>query len=308
MGAALVAEAGASSGLATKRFDASHVSIHYVEGAQNGPPLILLHGLTRDWTSFAVLFPQLVPRFHVFALDLRGHGESGRVKHGYRIAEFAEDVSEFVSGITPAGAAVFGHSLGAMAGMCAAAETPAISSLIVGDSLLTPSNLACMYDPLFSQLHGMLVRGGTEEELARGIGRIQLQFPGITESIRLNELPGNTDAVLLSWAHTEIRTDTEVLQMTLDRTSYAGWDPERILQRIKCPVLLLQGNPELDALLSDSDVALAKRLLPLAEHVRFPLLGHALFMQQPKPVLNEILRFLSSITSASGENFLPMDE
>jgi pimeloyl-ACP methyl ester carboxylesterase len=290
-----VAEAGASSGLTSKKFDASHASIHYVEGPHNGPPLILLHGLTRDWTSFSVLFPQLVPRFHVFALDLRGHGESGRVKHGYRIAEFAQDVSEFVSAITPAGAAVFGHSLGAMVAMCAAADHSAVSALIVGDSLITPANLAYMYDPLFSQLHALLLRGGSEEELARGIGRIQLQFPGITESIQLNELSGNTDAALLAWAHTAIRTAPEALQMTLDRSFHAGWDPERILPRIQCPVLLLQGNPELDALLSDSDVALAKKLLPRAEHVRFPLLGHALFMQQSKPVLDEVLRFLSRV-------------
>ena len=83
--------------------------------------------------------------------------------------------------------------------------------------------------------------------------------------------------------------------MTLDRSSHAGWDPERILPRITCPVLLLQGNPELDALLSDSDLALAKRLLPRAQHVSFPLLGHALFMQQAKPVLDEVLRFLASV-------------
>ena len=238
------------------------------------------------------MFSELVPRFHIFSLDLRGHGESGRVKDGYSIGDFGLDVSEFVQAVIPAGAAVFGHSLGAMAGMCAAADTAAIKALIVGDSLITPANLAFMYDALFAQLHALLLRGGSLEELAHGIGAIQLQFPGISESIRLNELPGNSDAVLLAWARTAIRTDPEALQMTLNRTSHAEWDPERVLPRIQCPVLLLQGNPELDALLSDSDVALAMRLLPRAQHVKFPLLGHALFMQQPKPVLDAILRFL----------------
>ena len=288
-----MAGSAASFGFESKRFQASQVSLHYAESPQNGPPLILLHGLSRDWTSFSVLFSGLVPRFHIFALDLRGHGESGRVKNSYGIGDFGLDVSEFVQDVTRAGAAVFGHSLGAMAGICAAAETPVITSLIVGDSLISPANLACLYDPLFAQLHTLLLRGESVEELARGIGGIQIQFPGITESIRLNELPGNSDAVLLAWARTAIRTDPEALQMTLDRSSHVGWEPERILSRIQCPVLLLQGNPELDALLSDSDVALAMKLLPRAQHVRFPLLGHALFMQQPKPVLDAIFRFLS---------------
>jgi pimeloyl-ACP methyl ester carboxylesterase len=183
----------------------------------------------------------------------------------------AEDVSEFVEQNLPAGAAVFGHSLGAMVGMAAAADHPSVTALIIGDSLITPSNLAGVYDALFEQLHALILRGGTEQELARGLGKIEFRLPGISEGIRLEELPGNTEGILLGWAHTVIRTDPEALQMTLDRSCHSGWDPERILPRIACPVLLLQGNPELDALLTDADLAVAKRLLPRSEHVKFPL-------------------------------------
>ena len=255
---------------------------------------MLLHGLTRDCRSFSVLFPELVAQYHVFSVDLRGHGESGRVKNGYRISAMAEDVKELLAAVIGSPAALFGHSLGAMVGMFAAADNPAVSALIVGDSLMTPSNLAAMYDPIFSQLHRLLLRGGSEQELARGIGEIEIHFPGISERLRLEELPGNSDSTLSEWARTAIRTDPECLRMTLDRSSHDGWDPERILRRITCPVLLLQGNPELDALLSDSDVRLATRLLPQVRHVKFPLLGHALFMQQAKPVLDEVLQFLTS--------------
>lgn len=279
----------------TKTFGATDAELHYAEGPPNGLPLVLLHGLTRDWRSFTVLLPEFVSRFHVFSLDLRGHGESGRVKDGYRVSAMGEDVKEFVQREIGSPTALFGHSLGAMVGMFAAAGNPNVSALIVGDSLLTPGNLAAMYDSIFSQLHRLLLRGGSEQDLARGIGTIEIHFPGISEAIRLEELPGNSGAVLREWARTAIRTDPECLRMTLDRSAHADWDPESILPRIACPVLLLQGNPELDALLSDSDVALARRLLPCAQHVRFPLLGHALFMQQAKPVLDEVLRFLAAL-------------
>jgi pimeloyl-ACP methyl ester carboxylesterase len=68
-----------------------------------------------------------------------------------------------------------------------------------------------------------------------------------------------------------------------------------ILPQISCPTLLLQGNPELDALLTDDDVKIALKLLPNARHVKFPRLGHALFMQQAKPVLNAVISFLGSL-------------
>ena len=84
--------------------------------------------------------------------------------------------------------------------------------------------------------------------------------------------------------------------MTVEGTAHAGWNPEKILPRIRCPVLLLQANPELDGLLSDRDVVLAKHLLPRASHVKFPVLGHALFLQQAKPVLDAVIPFLTQVS------------
>ncbi len=47
--------------------------------------------------------------------------------------------------------------------------------------------------------------------------------------------------------------------------------------------------------MSDADVALATRLLPHHTHVKFRNLGHALFIQQPDPVLRAVTNFLESL-------------
>jgi len=289
-----VAGASVAPGFQRKIFRAREVSIHYAEGPQNRPPLVLLHGLARDWRSFLVLLRELSSRFHVFALDLRGHGESSRATRGYRITQYAQDVSEFLETVLPSGAAIFEHSLGGEVGMYVAAQGNCrATALIVGDSAISPESFArSMYDPLFFQLHELILRGGSQEELARGIGKIEIRVPDLDETLRIEELPGNSEAVLLEWAHCAMLTDPDALAMTLDGSSFEGWNPAEILPRISCPTLLLQGNPDLDALLSDSDVKLALKLLPKAEHVKFPLLGHALFIQQPKPVLQAVSDFM----------------
>jgi pimeloyl-ACP methyl ester carboxylesterase len=255
-----------------------------------------LHGLARDWKSFSVLLPELSSRFHIFGLDLRGHGGSSRVSHGYRIMDYAVDVSTFLKEVIPA-AAIFGHSLGAEVGMCAAADKDCqVSALILGDPVIAPESFArSMYDPIFLQLRQLILRKPLLQELARGIGKIEIRIPGFDRALRIEELPGNPEPVLMEWARSVMLTDPEALAMTLDGSSFAGWDPAQILPKISCPTLLLQGNPELDALLTDNDVELALKLLPNAKHVKFPLLGHALFMQQPKPVLNAALSFLGSL-------------
>ena len=273
-------------------FSAGKVPIHYVEGPSKGPPLLLLHGTARDWNSFSVLIPQLSPRFHVFIPDLRGHGTSERVPRGYRVSQFADDISEFVRRVVPSDAALFGHSLGGIVALSVAAQCP-VSAVMVGDSMISPKNLpASIYHTIFVQLRKLLVQGGSQEHIAHGIGKIQLQLPGIDEPVAIADLPGNKPVVLLEWARSAMRTDPDVLSMAAEGSTYDQWEPESILPQISCPVLLLQGNPELDALLTDCDVETAKRLLPRAEHIKFPLLGHSLFMQCVDPVLTAITGFL----------------
>ena len=294
--------ANSGAGFLEKDVLGSSVSIHYAEGPATGRPLVLLHGLSRDWRSFLPVLPNLASRFHVFALDLRGHGGSGRASGGYRISQFADDVDEFMRQRLAEGAVVFGHSLGAMVGLSLAARSSSkISALIVGDSMISPSNLsASLYGPLFRQLHELMLQKHSREELARRIGKIQLRFPGLEEPLRLEDLAGNSEAALDEWARTVERTDPEALAMSLDGSAFADWVPERILPQIACPVLLLQASPALDGLLSDSDVELAVRLLPRVRHVRFPLLGHALFMQQANPVLRAVDEFLAGNAAAQG--------
>jgi len=281
-------------------FSAGDVPIHYLEGQPNGPPLILLHGTARDWNSFSGLLPQLSSRFHIFIPDLRGHGQSGRVPNGYQISQFAGDISSFIRNIVPPAPTMLGHSLGGIIALTVAASST-VSAVIVGDSMLSPENLAAgIYHSLFRQLRDLLILGGSQDEIARGIGRIQLQLPGIDEPVAIADLPGNTEPVLLEWARSAECTDPDVLSMAVDGSTYADWSARQVLPRIACPVLLLQGNPELDALLTDSDVALAKQLLHSAEHIKFPLLGHALFMQRSQPILNAMISFLDRVLRPSG--------
>ncbi|MFY9662418.1 MAG: alpha/beta fold hydrolase, partial [Terriglobales bacterium] len=74
-------------GLVERTFDIGEgqlaVRLNYAEGPAAGPPLVLLHGLGRRWQVFLPLIPALSMRWHIFAVDLRGHGKSSRVSRGY---------------------------------------------------------------------------------------------------------------------------------------------------------------------------------------------------------------------------------
>jgi len=284
-------------GITERFFDTGKVKLNYAEGPNNGPQLVLLHGLGRRWQVFLPLIPALSLRWQIFAPDFRGHGNSARVDKGYRGQDYSDDVTCFLRGRISAPVVLFGHSLGGMVAMWIAAHHPElVRALILGDNMIVrPPMMHPMYAALFNGLWKLTRAGGTVEQIAIGIGKIRLPVPGPRESIAIHDLPGNDEAYLLSWARCVSRADPDVYGMALDGSAMEGWDPETVLRGIQCPTLLLQGSSEMGGLMSDSDVALAARVLAHHTHVKFRTIGHALFIQQPEPVLRAVTNFLESL-------------
>jgi pimeloyl-ACP methyl ester carboxylesterase len=283
-------------GLRELTFETQGVRLNYALGPETGPPLVLLHGLGRSWHVFLPLIPALSLRWQIYAVDLRGHGKSSHVARGYHGPEYSSDISAFLRERIGHPAILFGHSLGAMISMWVAAAAPElVRALILGDNMILSSTLPTGYASLFSALRDLVCKGGTVEELAQGLAKVRIRVPGIDEAVDLGELPGNDEAYLRSWARYLQQVDPVAYEMTLDGSSVQGWDGEAMLKQIQCPTLLLQANPSLGGMMSDHDVNRACALLARPVRVKCPTLGHALFIQNPEPVLRAVTNFLESL-------------
>src|SRR5437773_4887276 len=98
--------------------------LHYYEWAAPAPNLVLLHpssGYGRMWEATA---DALGARFHVYALDQRGHGDSGRPDGDYSAEEYAHDLALFFRAVGLDRAIVAGQSLGGRVGQVFAAVYP----------------------------------------------------------------------------------------------------------------------------------------------------------------------------------------
>jgi len=87
------------------------VRLHYLE-AGRGRPLIFLPGWTQPAAGFSRQLAALSDTFRCLALDFRGHGESDRPTHGYRVSRLARDCLAFLDHLGLEDAVLLGHSAG----------------------------------------------------------------------------------------------------------------------------------------------------------------------------------------------------
>ena len=107
--------------------------LNVATGPAHGPPLVLLHGVLRRWSDFAPILGPLAARWQVFAIDHRGHGASDRIAGRYLVTDYTEDVVDFITRHMPQPPVLYGHSLGGMVALAAAAALPQVQGAILED-------------------------------------------------------------------------------------------------------------------------------------------------------------------------------
>jgi len=93
-----VTPAGATiAGVTHHLADVNGVRLHYVAAGTTGSPILLVHGWPETWWAFRKLIPLLAADHRVFAVDLRGFGDSSHDDHDYSPAASAEDLHHLVT-------------------------------------------------------------------------------------------------------------------------------------------------------------------------------------------------------------------
>ncbi len=87
------------------------VRLSYLE-AGAGKPLVLIPGWSQTAEQFKYQLEGLSDRYHVIAVDMRGHGDSDKPLFGYRIQRLAKDVADVLKALDLKDVTIMGHSMG----------------------------------------------------------------------------------------------------------------------------------------------------------------------------------------------------
>jgi len=123
-----------------------------------GFPLVLIHGLNGDHTGWAPVIPELARHFRTLAIDVRGHGESGKPDQPYSIQEFSQDLKEFLSQMQITRAHILGLSMGGAVAQQFALDYPQMVRALILISTFSHVDDPCR--EAFTRLRQALTTGG----------------------------------------------------------------------------------------------------------------------------------------------------
>lgn len=88
--------------------------INYGEVENDKPPLLLIHGQMGIWEDYALVMPELGKKWHIYAVDVYGHGESSHDESLYYLGVNGDDLIWFINNVIGKPTVVAGHSNGAI--------------------------------------------------------------------------------------------------------------------------------------------------------------------------------------------------
>ena len=100
--------------IAGARHDTAAVNgtrLHYVAAGDQGVPVLLVHGFPETWWAFRKLIPLLAARYRVYAVDLRGFGDSDVAGGNYSGAVAAEDLHALIEQLSVGAMHVVGQDV-----------------------------------------------------------------------------------------------------------------------------------------------------------------------------------------------------
>jgi len=267
-----------------------NIRLHHLEwGSEGRHPIVLVHGSrlhAHVWNHFCRRFGE---RYHIIALDQRGHGDSEWSAHAdYQMEDFYEDLRTVIEARRLSRFTLIGHSLGGRVCMLYAHRHPdLLERLVLVDITPGRPSAVAVRTPGEISDDDRTAPGEFEssQEALVHLKRLMPRAPAALVEESVQHGLRRTGAGRYTWKY-----DPAFLSARRSRAS--GLDLWRVVQSIPAPTLLQYGshsnvvNHELAARLAET--------MPRCTVERIEGAGHGLFTDQPEAFAESVERFLAA--------------
>jgi len=266
--------------------DIDGLRLHYLDwGNGRHQVMLLLHGFmahAHAWDEFALGFRN---RYHIIALDQRGHGESQWSRDAvYSIDAHFSDIANIVKILSLKDLILIGHSMGGRNALFYTVCHPQnVERLVLVDA--RPSSDT-----------------GTSKTLRHHLVHLPLQADSLSEVVQVIQrlypyLSTKTCEHLASYGYRQILGGKFVpkfdVRMSLqsDRLGCVTEDLWPFLKNVVCPTLIVRGKDS--AFLSRAGVRKICKIIPGAKSKEIPMATHMPVQENPRAFQKVISDFLN---------------
>jgi pimeloyl-ACP methyl ester carboxylesterase len=279
---------------------ADGLPIHVLEWSDEGVPLLLLHGFGNEAHIYDDFAPQVAPYYRTLALDLRGHGDSGRdPERRYDYEYHVRDLECVTQALGIDRFVLLGHSLGGRIATLFAGKHPQrMAGLVLVDSAPELDSRGVMRIRLDTEKAAGEDGGGAAiASVAEYERMLSLAYPAarphaLARMARhgLRPRPGGgferkTDPAFHEGAR---RMSAEEAAAREKRTTQELWDA---LARVPCPTLVVRGAAS-DVLSPDVADKMAEEVLPQGRLALVPRASHSVMTDNPEGFAEAVCAFV----------------
>ena len=250
------------------------IKIHYLEGGR-GPAVLMMHGAgpgTSAPGNYRLVLEPMAERYHVYAMDLIGFGQSGRKPElPYFDFEFWVGQAQHLLDLIPKGpVGLIGHSISGAIALRLAAANERVSAV------LTTGTVGTRF-PINEHLAKLWTFPEKREQLRQAMQAAVYDTSSLTDDFLDNRLQmlnqdgypdyfralfgGNKQALIDSW---ELPAD--------------------VLSRVTCPIAMIHGRNDL-ACPHEQTTSRLSESLPQADVILIARCGHSPALEHPEKFL-----------------------
>jgi non-heme chloroperoxidase len=268
--------------------------IHAVERGE-GPPIVLVHGVTLGVATWAPQLHHLAARHRVIAVDQRGHGQSLHGTDGHLLERLADDLIEVLSALEVTGAVLVGHSMGGMVTQLAAVERPEDLKARVAGLVLLATSAGPLFPgavgPAAPALFAALSAKGLRRSEARGSGLFPSADVGTWASRVMFGARPNPADVELARSMTDAMSPRSLAELV---ASLSTFDVHTRIAAIDLPTHVVVGSR--DVLLAPRWSKAMAAKIPGARLSVFPGCGHMVMLEREDELNALLSEFSGALT------------
>jgi pimeloyl-ACP methyl ester carboxylesterase len=280
--------------------------VHYVDfgGADDGPAVVLVHGLGGSHLNWDLFAPLLTPHARVWALDLPGFGRSEPGGRNTSVYSNVAVLQRFLDEVVGEPVLLIGNSMGGMISILAAGERPdAVTGLVLLDPAVPGPRRAL--DPLVAVTFALYALPFVGERFLWWRRTRQSALARVREMLHLCGVdPDRLPAEVIDRSVTllEEREDVEgmdkaflaaarsLVKLLIDPRRY-----RKAMASIDDPVLLVHGDRDrLVPVAAARDIA---RRHPDWRYLELPAVGHVPQLQVPDRLATDVLEWMRTVVA-----------